>query len=105
MSIFRRRLTRSGLRYKPHDAFVNFYLTFCALCLGTLAHQDVQHKVFDEIRLSPNMDDLQTLLYLEAAMKESLRLFPLVYTFARQSDKSFTIGKIRNILNKFTNII
>ena len=70
-------------------------------CLYLLARNaDVQQRVFNEVvevlgedRETPvTMRDLQDLRYLEAAIKESLRMYPPVPVIARQINEDTKIG-------------
>lgn len=64
----------------------------------------VQQKLFDEISASDIKNDLLTLPYLEAVIKESLRLFPSVPSFSRQTREPFNIGNFFNSSFNFLNM-
>lgn len=64
-------------------------------------HQDIQGLVYQEIwDIFGNSDrditieDLRNLRYLEMVIKETLRMFPPVAIFQRQSAIDLTIGKV-----------
>lgn len=64
-------------------------------------HPEVQSKIYDEMKeilgedpdRMPEPDDLKKMRYLEAVIKESLRLFPSVPVYARRVEQSLTICK------------
>lgn len=56
------------------------------------AHPEVQRKVFAEITASDGNDDVQSCAYLDAVIKETLRLYPPVPNFSRQASKPIQIG-------------
>ncbi|GBP54916.1 Cytochrome P450 4V2 [Eumeta japonica] len=69
---------------------------FNLLLLGT--HQEKQQKVYDEIQeIFENSDrdvskeDLKRLIYLDATLKESMRLYPVVCVVARQADRDIKL--------------
>ncbi len=69
------------------------------LCFNIATHQDVQQRLQNEIdevfgnsRRNLTTDDLQKLEYLEATIKESLRLFPSVPFIGRSCDGDVKIG-------------
>lgn len=53
-------------------------------------HPDVQRRLFEEITAS---SDIQSLPYIEAVIKESLRLYPSVPGFSRKTKQPIKIGK------------
>ncbi|GBP54927.1 Cytochrome P450 4C1 [Eumeta japonica] len=69
---------------------------YTLLLLGT--HQEQQQKVYDEIReIFKNSDrdvsreDLKRLIYLEATLKESMRLYPVVPAVIRQIERDLKL--------------
>ncbi|XP_059050485.1 cytochrome P450 4C1-like [Achroia grisella] len=68
----------------------SFELLYTLICIGT--HSEIQEKVYNEIKNvvgdSDNVtkDHLSQLSYLEAVIKESIRLFPIAPVIGRQTD-------------------
>lgn len=67
-------------------------------CLMLSRHPEVQQKVCEELQdvfghsdRTPTLDDLSNLKYLEAVLKESLRLYPPVPVIVRQLDKDLIL--------------
>lgn len=69
--------------------------------LFTLGHHpDVQDKIFEEMfeifgsdsQRMPTLEELKQMRYLEAVIKEALRLYPPVGLYARRVEENFNIG-------------
>ncbi|XP_065366486.1 cytochrome P450 4d2-like [Calliphora vicina] len=84
--------------FEGHDTTTSG-ICFCLYLLSR--HASIQQRVFEEILevLGPDKDkpitmrDLQNLKYLEAVIKESLRMYPSVPIIARESLQDIQIGK------------
>lgn len=73
---------------EPYDLFQGFETTATAatsICALLAIYPDVQEKVFEEIRsvlpdqnMDVNAEDLKDMPYVDAFIKETLRLFPVV---------------------------
>ncbi|KAJ8715362.1 hypothetical protein PYW07_009844 [Mythimna separata] len=83
-------------------------LLYTMVLLGS--HPDVQEKVFSEIQevLGGNKDvekmDLSRLQYLEAVVKESLRLFTVVPQIARKLEKDVKLSKTYAMMSMKTTL-
>ncbi|CAH0697146.1 unnamed protein product [Spodoptera exigua] len=75
-------------------------VTFTLLLMMIGWHKDVQDRVYNEIQEVLNHEDrdftkndLPKLVYLEAVIKETLRLYPTIPYIARQVNKDLKLGK------------
>src|SRR5690606_8153950 len=62
-----------------------------------LQHRDVLDQVFEEVdrvlqKRQAGFDDLQSLSYLNAVIKESMRLYPPAWIIGRQAIRDTTLG-------------
>lgn len=76
--------------FEGHDT-TSSAIAFTLFLLGK--HPEVQQRLLEEILNTNDDDDLHTMPYLEAVIKESMRLLPSATAFGRQSKQPFTIGK------------
>ncbi|XP_072934960.1 cytochrome P450 4V2-like [Epargyreus clarus] len=79
----------------------SFEFLYTLICLGT--YPDIQEKVYQEIkevigdRERIDKDDLLELKYLDAVLKETLRLYPIGPVIARQADRDVQLRDNKTI--------
>ncbi|KAJ8715550.1 hypothetical protein PYW07_010032 [Mythimna separata] len=78
-------------------------MTFLLLVIGS--YQNVQKRIFDELQdvfghddTDVTKQDLQKLVYLEAVIKESMRLYPVVPIIARKVDVEVNLSKLFSMM-------
>lgn len=73
-------------------------LTFCLMLIAD--HDEVQERIFEECervlgeKRSPTLSDLAELKYMEAVIKETLRLYPSVPFIGRITEEDFMLGDL-----------
>lgn len=76
-------------------------MTWCNLMLNRfpdkakLVHEELRtvlHSLFDNPEYVPNMDDVDLLVYLEAFVRETLRLFPIAPLNSREANRDTTLS-------------
>ncbi|KAI5651467.1 cytochrome p450 domain-containing protein [Phthorimaea operculella] len=82
--------------FEGHDTTATA-LTFGLMLIAD--HEEVQDRIYDEIQSTlgdrqPSMTDLAELKYLEAVIKEILRLYPSVPFIARETSEDFMMGDV-----------
>ena len=83
---------------------LSYYLSgFTSFLLAHPDNRDKQDKLLAEIdsfgrdRI-PTLEDLETLPYLDAVFKESLRLYPPAYLTTREAEEDFFLDGIPGML-------
>ncbi|KAJ8715547.1 hypothetical protein PYW07_010029 [Mythimna separata] len=78
-------------------------MAFILLVIGS--YQNVQKRIFDELQevfghddTDVTKQDLQKLVYLEAVIKESMRLYPVVPIIARKVDVEVNLSKLFSMM-------
>lgn len=70
--------------------------TGIAFCIYLLArHPEAQRIAFEEVQYVEHFDPNHSLPYLEAAIKETLRMYPSIPSFSRKTNEATKIGKYR----------
>ncbi|KAG6452048.1 hypothetical protein O3G_MSEX007459 [Manduca sexta] len=84
--------------FEGHDTTA-IALTFCLMLIAD--HEDVQERIYEECRQlldkcegRPGMSDFSHMRYLDAVIKESLRLYPSVPFIGRRIDEDFYIDDL-----------
>lgn len=86
--------------FAGHDT-ISSAITFVLYCLSTNA--DVQRRAYEESVLLEGQED-ETMQYLEAVIKESLRLFPSVPSLSRKVTEEITIGNLKMPLGSVVSV-